>query len=178
MLHSDTNDKKNIHEGETTPYQSLPLQSARPDSPDSGDPRMQLRQLPMWVTPSPDPSGNRLASGSRGRGSCAILALTLVLLLVFGVGLFSGWVFAHNGVMGAYGPGAFSLLQTNSNSKATVPAVSSNGSNLDTVRETVVSKVEPTVVQINVKTNNSADLGSGVIIDKRGYIVTNNHVLD
>jgi S1-C subfamily serine protease len=155
------------------------IQSGRPDDPNLGDPRlgpdqMQLRQLPMWGTPPPNVSDNRLPSSSRGRGSCAIFALTLVLLLVFGVGLFSGWVFAHNGVM-SYGPSA---LQTNSNSKATVPAINGNSGNLDAVREAVVNKVEPAVVQINVKTNNGAALGSGVIIDKRGYIVTNNHVLD
>jgi S1-C subfamily serine protease len=115
--------------------------------------------------------------GSGGRRGGAILALTLVLLLVFGVGLFAGWVFAQKGVGSTYSPGAFSGLQTNSNSKATVPAINSNSSNLDTVREAVISKVEPTVVQINVTTNNGGDLGSGVIIDKRGYIVTNNHVV-
>jgi S1-C subfamily serine protease len=160
-----------------------PVQSSRPGYPNSGvsssgADKMQSRQLPMWGTLPPDPSDNRPASGSRGWRSGAILALTLALLLVFGVGLFSGWVFAHNGVMGANSPSAFNPLQTNSNSKVTVPAVNNNSSNLDAVREAVVSKVEPAVVQINVQTSNGSDLGSGVIIDKRGYIVTNNHVLD
>jgi S1-C subfamily serine protease len=48
---------------------------------------------------------------------------------------------------------------------------------LDAVREAVISKVEPAVVQINVRTNQGTSLGSGVIVDKRGYIVTNNHVV-
>src|SRR5437762_7106897 len=113
MLHSDTNDNDNIHEGATTPYQSHPqssVQSNQPDYSNPGDPRsrpdeMQVR-LPMWGTPPPDPSNNRLPSGSRGWRSGAILALTLVLLMVFGVGLFSGWVFAHNGIVSAYGSNA------------------------------------------------------------------------
>jgi S1-C subfamily serine protease len=42
----------------------------------------------------------------------------------------------------------------------------------------VVAKVQPAVVQINVKTQNSGGLGSGVIIDRRGYIITNNHVVE
>jgi S1-C subfamily serine protease len=58
-----------------------------------------------------------------------------------------------------------------------VPAVANNSSNLDAVREAVVSKVEPAVVLINVKTNTGENLGSGVIIDQRGYIVTNYHVV-
>ncbi len=152
-----------------------PMQSGQPSYPDTGDTRlasgeMQLRQLPMWGAPPP----NMPTSGRRGCRSGAILALTLVLLLVFGVGLFSGWVFAQNGIGSTY---PFSGLQTNYNSKTTVPALNSNGSNLDAVREAVVSKVAPAVVQINVATNNGGKLGSGVIIDKRGYIVTNNHVV-
>jgi S1-C subfamily serine protease len=37
--------------------------------------------------------------------------------------------------------------------------------------------VRPSVVQINVTTAQGGGLGSGVIIDKRGYIITNNHVV-
>src|SRR6266700_3306777 len=42
----------------------------------------------------------------------------------------------------------------------------------------VVAKVRPAVVQINVVTTRGQGLGSGVIIDQRGYIVTNQHVVD
>ena len=45
------------------------------------------------------------------------------------------------------------------------------------MREAVIAKVRPAVVQINVTTQSGAALGSGVIIDRRGYIVTNNHVV-
>jgi S1-C subfamily serine protease len=153
-----------------------PAQSSQPNYPNSGDPRlapgeMQWRQNPMWAAPPPN---NRPPSGPRGCRSGAILALTLALLLVFGVGLFSGWVFAQSGIVSAYSSGT---LQTNANSKTTIPAINGNSSNLDVVREAVVSKVEPAVVQINVRVNNGIALGSGVIIDKRGYIVTNNHVV-
>lgn len=151
-----------------------PVYSGQPGYPNSGGPgETQMRQLPMWGTPPPDAA----PSGSRNRRSCAGTLLALLLLLVFGVGLFSGWVFARNGVGSTATPGASSPLQTNSNSKVTVPAVNSNSSNLDAVREAVISKVEPAVVQINVQTNNGTAIGSGVIIDKRGYIVTNNHVV-
>src|SRR5262249_32614659 len=99
-----------------------PVQSGRSGGPGLGFDKMQLRQLSSLDTPPLNPSG------SRGCRSGTILALTLVLLLVFGVGLFSGWVFAHSGILGANSPGANSPLQTNSNSKVTVPA--GNSSNL------------------------------------------------
>ena len=67
-------------------------------------------------------------------------------------------------------------LQSGPNPQATVPALNAN--NIQTVREAVVSKVSPAVVQINVTTSQGAALGSGVIIDQRGYIITNNHVIN
>lgn len=54
----------------------------------------------------------------------------------------------------------------------------SNGTiQIDQIRQKVAENTKPTIVQINVKTNNGSSLGSGVIIDKAGYIVTNNHVV-
>lgn len=56
-----------------------------------------------------------------------------------------------------------------------IPAL--NGANIETVREAVIARVQPAVVQINVKTGQGGGLGSGFIIDRRGYIITNNHVV-
>jgi S1-C subfamily serine protease len=100
----------------------------------------------------------------------AILLLALVLLVVFGTGLFAGWQFGRTSA-----PAVVSGLQQGSNSQVTVPALNSN--NIDDVRAAVVTKVKPAVVQINVATPQGNGLGSGVIVDKRGYIVTNNHVV-
>jgi S1-C subfamily serine protease len=57
-----------------------------------------------------------------------------------------------------------------------IPALS--GNNTQEVREAVIAAVRPAVVQVNVKTDNGGALGSGVIIDRRGYIITNNHVVN
>jgi S1-C subfamily serine protease len=46
------------------------------------------------------------------------------------------------------------------------------------VREAVIARVRPAVVEVKVTTPNGGALGSGVIIDRRGYIVTNNHVVN
>jgi S1-C subfamily serine protease len=101
-----------------------------------------------------------------------------VLAVVFGTGLFAGWQFGH-GSTATVAPNSNSNssgLQSGPNPQATVPAL--NGNNTQTVREAVVSKVSPSVVEINVTTSQGAALGSGVIIDQRGYIVTNNHVVN
>ena len=43
--------------------------------------------------------------------------------------------------------------------------------------EQVAAKVLPSVVKINVEGNGSAGSGSGVVLDERGHILTNNHVV-
>lgn len=104
----------------------------------------------------------------------ALLGLSLVLILVFGTGIFAGWQFGRSGA-------ASSSVNNNAfqpGSKSTVAVPQPNGSNADQVREAVISKVQPGIVQITVVTGNQQALGSGVIIDGRGYIVTNNHVVE
>jgi S1-C subfamily serine protease len=104
----------------------------------------------------------------------AIIALTVVLLLVFGVGLFAGWQFARTS--GSTLAPNVGQLQTGTSPAPTVPALT--GNNEDAVREAVIAKVRPEVVEVNVQLPNAAGIGSGVIVDRRGYIVTNNHVVD
>lgn len=116
---------------------------------------------------------NRKRSSSGGFRTGAILALAVVLLLVFGTGLFAGWQFAQGSSAVADKQGA---LQQGTNTQSTVPALTSN--NIEAVREAAIAKAKPAVVQVNITTANGGALGSGVIIDKRGYIVTNNHVVD
>lgn len=58
-----------------------------------------------------------------------------------------------------------------------IPALSSN--NIQAVQEAVIAHVQPAVVRINVALpGNKGAIGSGDIIDSRGYIVTNNHVIN
>ena len=100
----------------------------------------------------------------------AILALALMLAVVFGTGLFAGWEFGtRNGANTA-------VLQPGTNPATAIPKL--DGENLEAVREAVVAKVRPAVVQVNVATSRGQGLGSGVIIDQRGYIITNHHVVE
>lgn len=55
------------------------------------------------------------------------------------------------------------------------PVANSNSQNPNW--EAVAKAVRPAVVAISVETNNGSDQGSGSIIDSKGHILTNNHVV-
>jgi putative serine protease PepD len=99
----------------------------------------------------------------------AIVLLTLVLALIFGVGLFAGWEFAGS-----------SKSSTSLTSKAatTVSATTSGITTLETQQEAAIARIEPAVVELKVTTAQGQQVGSGVIIDSKGDIVTNNHVVN
>jgi S1-C subfamily serine protease len=112
------------------------------------------------------PAGTPPRRPTRGVRTAAIIGLIVLLAVVFGTGLFAGWVF---------GTRSTGSLQPGSTPVATTPPVP--GNTLEAIREAVVAKVRPAVVQVNVVTPSGEGLGSGVILDSRGYIVTNNHVI-
>jgi S1-C subfamily serine protease len=105
----------------------------------------------------PEPPREQPRQGRGGLRTGAIIGLLLLLIVVFVIGGFAGWVYAG----------------TKSSSSGSTP----NATTLDTLRESVAAKLRPTVVQINVTTSQGAAIGSGVIINSRGYIITNNHVV-
>lgn len=134
------------------------------------------RNNPSMVNTGPSfPAYTPPAPRRRGIRTGAIIALTLLLALVFGVGLFAGWEYGRGTPGASTAQPTAGALQPGTNPAATVPALT--GNNTQAVREAVIAKVRPAVVQVNVTTASGAALGSGVIIDKRGYIVTNNHVV-
>jgi|SRR5579884_315517 len=185
--------RPDLNDDATSPYSPMPgWQQDQQSSPYAGPNAQVPDQQPAPYTgpnvqapdqrvvdsyqaapPQPPAGGDRppMSPGNpprQGLRTGAIIALTVVVLLVFGVGLFAGWQFGQNT---ASTNATTNQLEQSTNNKVTVPTLTAN--NIEAVREAVISKVRPAVVQINV-TNG---LGSGVIIDKRGYIVTNYHVV-
>ncbi|MBO0781768.1 MAG: trypsin-like peptidase domain-containing protein, partial [Ktedonobacteraceae bacterium] len=92
--------------------------------------------------------------------------LGALLLGLLAMGLIGGWQLRDLSV----------AEQQGNPPTSTLPSL--GGDNTESTREAVVAKVRPSVVQINVATTRGNGLGSGVVIDKRGYIVTNNHVVE
>ena len=107
-----------------------------------------------------------------GRGG-AILLLTLVLAIIFGVGLFAGLEFAGNSTSSTATTSR--AVTTTSN---TTSATSSSGTTIEAQQEAAIAKVEPAVVELEVTTAQGQQIGSGVIIDTKGDIVTNYHIVN
>lgn len=123
---------------------------------------------PGSIGQPPGPAARSRRSGLR---TGTLMTLAALIAIVFGTGLFAGWQFGHSSASTS----SPSSLQPGNNPTVTVPQLTNN--NADAVREAVINKVQPGIVQINVTTSGQQALGSGVIIDGRGYIVTNNHVV-
>jgi S1-C subfamily serine protease len=142
--------------------------NAEPTEPYQEQAGLQQQSPSPWSTPptQPSPEGGRFPMR-------AVLAVA-ALLVVLNIGLFAGWQIGRNN-SAAVAPISVPL-QTGIAPPVTVPPLTAN--NIDTVREAVIAKVRPAVVEVNVTTSSGNALGSGVIIDSRGYIVTNNHVVN
>src|SRR3989440_1130496 len=123
---------------------------------------LETDKQPEFISPSQNPA-EPAPQHPRHRGgvrSGAIIGLTLLLAVIFVIGGFAGWVFA-------------SAKSSTAGTTASTPTATT----INTLREVVVAKVKPSVVEVYVTLTNGAALGSGVIIDSRGYIITNNHVV-
>ena len=159
---------------------SLPYRSEQDQTPTNSQPG--ATGTPVYAENAPDfqhnpptpPPSNRRSSGGLRTG--AIIALTLLLAIIFATGLFAGWEYGRGTSTPAVNKSSTGVLQPGTNPTVAVPPLT--GNNVDAVREAVIARVRPAVVEVKVTTPNGGALGSGVIIDRRGYIVTNNHVVN
>ncbi|HVV23177.1 MAG TPA: trypsin-like peptidase domain-containing protein [Pseudonocardiaceae bacterium] len=94
----------------------------------------------------------------------ALLVLFVCALLVGGAGGLVGWL---------AGRGANSLTDAGATLAQVDPALERAP---DSVAG-IVKRVSPAVVSLEVQAGTSGDVGSGVVIDSKGYSLTNNHVV-
>src|SRR5437764_2632519 len=111
---------------------------------------------------SPEPPREQPRQGRSGMRTGAIIGLMLLLILVFVIRGFAGWVFAS---------------AKSSATGTTTTTTAQAATTLDALRESVAAKVKPAIVEVYVTLAKGAAIGSGVIINSQGYIVTNNHVV-
>ncbi len=108
------------------------------------------------------------AEGGRRRGRFGLSALVWALLVALVAGTLGGgvgyWLSDHAG--SALHNSDIALAQTGN------PANRPPGSIAD-----IAQRVSPAVVSIDVRTADAAGTGSGVVIDRNGYVLTNNHVV-
>jgi S1-C subfamily serine protease len=124
-------------------------------------PQQYAAQPPTYP---PDPVLAPPSPPKRPRRSGAVVLLALVLAVIFGVGLFAGWQFA-----GGSRSTSTTSATTSPSYTVTIP---------QTQQEAAIARIEPSVVELKVTTSQGQQIGSGVIIDAQGDIVTNNHVVD
>ena len=103
------------------------------------------------------------------------MLFALVLAIIFAVGLFAGLEYAGNS---ANKTSSTSSSVTTTKAAVTLPATSSSVSTVEAQQETAIAKIEPAVVELDVTTTTGEQIGSGVIIDSKGDIVTNYHIVN
>ena len=121
------------------------------------------RAAPVAIGPPPGKLGVRDVLFG-GRVSYAALAVLGILALL--IGLAGGWV----------GRTTAEVVEAFTTSKVTL-STSDNGEVPEGRIAKVAASVADSVVTIEAKSDEEGAQGSGVIVDGRGYIVTNNHVI-
>jgi S1-C subfamily serine protease len=94
----------------------------------------------------------------------ALAVLLVAALLIGAVGGVAGWALGSGG--SALTDVGDTLTQTNPANERAPGSVAG-----------ITSRVAPAVVSLEVQAGTSGDVGSGVVIDPKGYVVTNNHVI-
>jgi S1-C subfamily serine protease len=94
----------------------------------------------------------------------ALVILLVCALVVGGVGGFVGWLVSN---------GAHSLTDAG----ATLAQVDQGKERAPDSVAGIAKRVSPAVVSLEVQAGTTGDVGSGVVIDAKGYILTNNHVI-
>ncbi len=106
-----------------------------------------------------------LAKKPKGRLAAMLVAASLAAVVGAGAGI-----------------GTFEYATTSQTATAspisvtTVPAAQTPV--LDGTIAAAAAKIEPSVVTITVQAGQSGDIGTGVVLDKSGHILTNNHVVE
>ncbi len=106
-----------------------------------------------------------LATRPRRRLGPVLVAATLSAVIGAGAGI-SSYAYLDSNVAGGAAP----------ISVTTVPAAQAPA--LDGSIPAAAEKIDPSVVTITVQSGNNGDIGSGMVLDTEGHILTNHHVVE
>lgn len=122
-------------------------------------------QSGQWGSvPPPAPAQPAATGGRKRRAPLMIASLALAAVIGAGAGIGS-YAFLDHGSGTIASPIEVSTQQAPQQAKT-------NGS-----IEAAAKVIQPSVVTITVESGSSGDIGSGVVLDKQGHILTNNHVV-
>ena len=137
---------------------------------EESDPAPQSHGADAWspvVAHDHAPTVDDVPLSSQGRTSRTPWSVRISLLLVAAL---VGGLAGHYASPAKSGPGGVTInAVTNAPGAARLP----NGMSIPAI----VKKVEPMIVSIDVKGNNSEDQGTGMVITSHGLVLTNNHVI-
>ncbi len=105
-----------------------------------------------------------------------VVATLVIVVLLATAAILIGTHRWHAGNASASGPQATSIATIGQGTSGTVPVAGSSVTNPNWAA--VAAAVQGTVVAIDVQTSSGEALGSGVVVDSKGHVVTNNHVVD
>lgn len=151
-----TNETRNLPRSESAgPYPSVPA----PNGADNRD--RSTHDNYTYTNPYVSGNGTQPPRGNehKRRYSKLLAYLLTALIALLIISALGAWLIANN----------TSILSSG--------AINNNPPSGQTLIENVAAKFHTSVVEIASQTIQGSSLGSGVIIDKRGYIVTNNHVV-
>lgn len=124
-------------------------------------------QSGQWAS-APPPTAAQPTTGNgggrKGRGPLVVASLALAAVIGAGAGI-----------------GSYALLDQGSGNVASPIGVTTQRApqqaKADGTIEGAAKVIQPSVVTITVEAGSSGDIGSGVVLDKQGHILTNNHVV-
>lgn len=116
--------------------------------------------------------GDKKEKSRPGWGALIGVAVAASLLSTGGL-----YAIEQSGIFGHDGETTSSTLFNPEDKDVATPEPVANSNSQNPNWEAVAKAVRPSVVAISVETNNESDQGSGSIIDSKGHILTNNHVV-
>ncbi|HET8913517.1 MAG TPA: trypsin-like peptidase domain-containing protein [Ktedonobacteraceae bacterium] len=151
------------HYAQATPFVATAPNEIK-DDPAATQPLLEQDEFGPPNGPS-DPENFASPPPKRPGQARAIAIMALTFALIFGIALYAGE----------------NLARTSSTSSTTttttVQTTQTSATSLESQQEAAIAKIEPSVVELKVTTSQGEQIGSGVIIDAKGDIITNNHVV-